>query len=172
MGKVSLKDFEIPITGSRQSDYSASFEIDSDFFELFENSLLKKGDLKADVGLFKTETLIDAKIKIHGKIELVCDRSLEEFDQDIFVEREHVFKYGDHEEEFSEEMTLIPFDTFSINLAQIFYEYIGLEIPFRKLHPRFRNEDGSEKDFVFESDTEKKENEIDPRWEELKKIKK
>ncbi len=164
-----LQEFEIPITGSKNSKAEFSFEIGPEFFSSFENSLLKEGDLNAKVELEKSDTLIDAKFEIWGDLRLTCDRSLEEFDQPISIEKEHVFKYGDHEEEYSEEITLIPFESSSINIGQLIYEFIGLEVPFRKVHPRFRNPDGSEMDFEFKAEAEEKK-EIDPRWEELKKI--
>jgi DUF177 domain-containing protein len=173
MGKTTIKDFEIPIFGRRQGVIESSFEIDSEFFELFENSLVEKGKLRVRVQIEKGETLIKTNFEIKGDVELSCDRSLEEFDHKIEIKREHVFKYSDHEEDYSEEITLIPFETTVLNLAQLVYEYIGLEIPFRKLHPRFLNEDGSEKEFFIENRGQEKEKiEIDPRWEELKKIRK
>ena len=164
-----MKEFEIPITGSKQGQANFRFEIGSDFFSSFDNSLLNDGDLNVELTLEKGETLIDAKFRIEGKLKLICDRSLDEFDHPIKIEKEHVFKYGDHEEEFSEDISLIPFESSSINVGQLIYEYIGLEVPFRKLHPRFRNPDGTEKDFEFGSDENEKK-EIDPRWEGLKKI--
>jgi uncharacterized metal-binding protein YceD (DUF177 family) len=54
------------------------------------------------------------------------------------------------------------------------YEFIALEIPMKKLHPRFQNEtdDEAEGKVIYSSGTEASEDEpIDPRWEVLKKLK-
>ena len=61
------------------------------------------------------------------------------------------------------------------------FEFIGLEIPMKKLHPRYSEEDDEEKDddvlLIYSSEekdqTEDQENEemIDPRWASLKKLK-
>ncbi len=167
---MGLKEFEIPITGIRQGTIESSFQVGRNLFDQFENSLVENGDLNAKVELSKNETLMDLKFDIQGKVELVCDRSLDKFWMELRVEKEHVFKFGDHEEEYSEEITLIPFDSSSINVGQLIYEFIGLEIPFRKLHPRFLNEDGTEKEFDFSQESEDEKKDIDPRWEELKKF--
>jgi uncharacterized metal-binding protein YceD (DUF177 family) len=59
------------------------------------------------------------------------------------------------------------------------YEFIVLAIPIKKIHPDLKdeeeNDDGSNVKIVYSTSTEKeekKEEEIDPRWEKLKKLKK
>jgi uncharacterized metal-binding protein YceD (DUF177 family) len=54
------------------------------------------------------------------------------------------------------------------------YEFIALEIPIKKLHPRFEDEteDGTEGKIIYTSSTGQPDEEtIDPRWEKLKKLK-
>ncbi len=52
---------------------------------------------------------------------------------------------------------------------------ILLNLPVKKLHPRFLDDDGNPKEFVnqkFGEHTEEDETSIDPRWEALKELKK
>ena len=69
-------------------------------------------------------------------------------------------------------------DTVSLELGQYIYEFIALAIPLKKLHPRFQeeaDEGDAEGKIVYSSSAEPTETkngeEIDPRWNILKKLK-
>src|SRR5678815_4315677 len=90
-----------------------------------------------------------------------------------------VFKYGDEDQELTDEIVIISREAVSLELGQYIYEFIALAVPMKKLHPRFRDEEDSEDDIegkiVYSSssdDDHKNDDEsIDPRWEQLKKLK-
>ena len=139
-----------------------------------------RGKLKAGVALDKRETFIEATFAIRGTIGLICDRSLDPFDYPIAVERKLVFKYGNADEEISDEIVMIQRDTESLELGQYIFEFIALEVTMKKLHPRFQAEeeedDQAEGKIIYTSKTfsgdEPNDGEdIDPRWEILKKLK-
>ena len=79
----------------------------------------------------------------------------------------------------TDEIIVIPRDAASLELGQYIYEFISLAIPLKKLHPRFQDEvdetGGAEGKIVYSSETaeDKKDEEeqIDPRWNILKKLK-
>jgi uncharacterized metal-binding protein YceD (DUF177 family) len=52
------------------------------------------------------------------------------------------------------------------------YEFIAVAIPIKKLHPRFRDEDGGDEagKIVYRASTEG-DSSVDPRWDALKKLK-
>jgi uncharacterized metal-binding protein YceD (DUF177 family) len=93
-----------------------------------------------------------------------------------------VLKYGEEIDSREEdEIIFMPWNTHSINIAQFVYEFISVAIPLKKLHPRYNNEDLSIEDHLIyssgkQSDSNKnpgiKEDEIDPRWQRLKELKK
>jgi uncharacterized metal-binding protein YceD (DUF177 family) len=68
-------------------------------------------------------------------------------------------------------------DSDSLELGQYIYEFINLEVPMKKLHPRYAGEedDDSEGKIIYSSGDQKGADEngedIDPRWEKLKKLK-
>ena len=73
-------------------------------------------------------------------------------------------------------METITSDTLTIDLGKYIYEYIGLEIPYKKLHPKFRDQaSANDQDpLVYQTETYKKsdlEDDIDPRWKALLKLK-
>jgi uncharacterized protein len=164
--------FDIDIFKLANGEHSFEFDFDSAFFSLFEDSVIENGNGTVKVDLNITPMLITLNFHLEGEIELVCDRSLDTFMYPVSEDNELRIKYGDHWEELSEEILLIPTNTQKIDVGQFVYEFISLAIPMKKLHPRFQDDD---EDFIFsssETEEESSESPIDPRWNELKKIKK
>jgi uncharacterized protein len=166
-----LKAFSIDIVGLANKVHDFDFQINQLFFDRYGKELIEKGDLKAKVQLDKRETMIEARFNINGSIHLICDRSLDPYEQVLNMDKMVVFKYGHQEVELSDEIVLITRETPQIDLGQFIYEFIALEVPMKKLHPRFQNEN-TEDEFIYRSETEdKSENTTDPRWDALKKLK-
>jgi len=174
------RKYDIAILQLKNTQHEFDFEIEDAFFQLFDQELIDKGSLNAHLLLDKNETFLEFKFKIVGSVELVCDRSLEKFDFDLDLEKAIIFKYGTEEAELTEEIMVIPMDTSIINVAQYIFEFISLGIPIKKLHPKFEME-GDVGELVYSSDegmqTEQlqsdpaEENDVDPRWDDLKKLK-
>lgn len=168
-----LKAYKIEIFGLSNSSHEFNFEFNDDFFSLFENSLVSKGKGTCDVILTKTDSMITLNLAIGGSIELECDRSLEHFDFPISINKEIIYKYGDEEKELSDDVFVILKGEQEINIASFLYESISLEIPMKKLHPKFQDESESdEMIYISEVDKESQEESIDPRWEALKSLNK
>ena len=165
------KEFNVNILGLSKSVHHFDFQLDEDFFKKYGQDLVANGKFSARVSLDKRETFIEADFKIEGNAHLVCDRSLDEFDYPISIAKKIVFKYGEEPQEVSDEIIIITADQDKLDLGQLMYEFIALEIPMKKLHPRFRDEENKE-GLVYTSTTDKdSEEKIDPRWEVLKKLK-
>ncbi|MFC2126391.1 DUF177 domain-containing protein, partial [Bacteroidota bacterium] len=68
-----------------------------------------------------------------------------------------------------------------LKLGQPIFELVSVAVPMKKLHPQFIEEDQESEDVIFYSSSENPgsdqdnertdEDNIDPRWETLKKIK-
>nr|WP_233150405.1 DUF177 domain-containing protein [Pontibacter sp. BT310] len=141
------------------------------------------GKLHADVELEKTETLLTLHFDIKGTVRLTCDRSLEEFDQPVDVQETFRMKFGPEDKELDEDLWMIESDTQQINVAQHLYDYIGLSLPMKKLHPRFLKEEDEDSDddiLIYsskhagdtdsDSDEGDDDDDIDPRWDALKNL--
>jgi uncharacterized metal-binding protein YceD (DUF177 family) len=139
-----LRTFEIDIIALKLGSHSFTFKLDNEFFAYVKehlNGFIEKGDCNAQVILEKNEQLIRATFIIDGTVELVCDRSLDEFDYEVDVEETILYKYGEEERELTEEIVLITRRTPSINVGELLYEFLMLDIPMKKLHPRFWDEE-------------------------------
>lgn len=176
---MGSKAYSVNIIGLSNKVHQFDYEIGDAFFARYGTALISKGSFKAVVTLDKHETFIEATFKITGKAHLICDRSLDPFEYPVAFESRILFKYGDLNEELSDKIVMIHRDTDSLELGQYMYEFIGLQIPIKKLHPRYQHEadlDDSGGKIIYSSgdktfDTESGEDAIDPRWEKLKKLK-
>ena len=172
-----VKAFSVNIIGLSNKAHQFDYELDRVFFEKYGKDLVSEGHFSAVVVLDKHETFIEADFKIKGEAKLICDRSLEPFDYPIDIDSRIMFKYGEEEAELTDEIMVISRDRASLELGQYMYEFISLSIPIKKVHPKFQeteeDDDSSEGRLIYTSETEetKDEQEVDPRWEILKKLK-
>jgi uncharacterized metal-binding protein YceD (DUF177 family) len=168
--------FRINIFHLQNKQYLHEFEGDNDFFMDLEQELklIEKGNFKATVTLDKSETMIQMLYKIKGSVELTCDRSLDLFDFPFDITQKMILKFSDHTEEITEELMFIDRNVQFINVAQDIFDFICLQIPIKKLHPRYTEnevtyeslmkkfedeyvedediDDDDELDFIFEDD--------------------
>ncbi len=170
-----MKEFSVNIIGLSKKAHLFEFELKDGFFEKYGKETVSSGQFNAHVVLDKKETFIEVDFNIAGLAHLVCDRSLEPFDHSIDLTKKILFKYGDEAQEVSDEIVIITRDQDSLDLGQYLYEFIALSIPIKKLHPRFREEeidDESNVKMIYSTSQDVDENnEVDPRWEKLKKLK-
>ncbi len=173
MSGKAFKDFEVQIFGLDNGDHNYDFRINKSFFQLFPNSLVENGKGVAFLRIEKSETMMHLHFKLEVVVELICDVTLEEFDFPIHTEDELIIKFGEEEIELSEDVMIINRNATSINVAKFIYEFVSLAIPMKKLHPKIKDQERSDLIYSDKSeDVESSEEEIDPRWEVLKKLKK
>lgn len=169
-----LDGFNIDIYKLADGPHNYQFKIGNSFFEAIEDSLVDKGNGTVDIELKKNDSFIKLDFNIKAVVELTCDRSLDLFDFAIDANNHMIFKYGDEEQEIDDEVIVITRSTQRINVAQYIYEFVGIEIPMKKLHPRYVETDGDD-ELVYSSQAPDKEateeKPVDPRWEKLKELK-
>jgi uncharacterized metal-binding protein YceD (DUF177 family) len=180
MSSKYLRYFNIDIFNLANKDYQYEFEFDEQLFAAFSDTPFQKGKGVCKVALKKSETMMVLTFDIVGSVALICDRSLEEFDYPLDFEEKMILKFGEEDVEVSESMAIIHRDSQQINMGQFIYEFIMLDIPMKKLHPKFKKdeEDDDEEDdsLIYSSDDSDEEdddesNDNDPRWDILKKLK-
>jgi uncharacterized protein len=173
---LGIAAYSINIVGLSSKEHHFQYEFGSEFFRKYGTDIVSEGKFLVDLLLTKHETFIETTFKISGAAHLVCDRSLEPFDFPIESKNKIVFKFGNEYQEMTDEIIVIPRDTATLEVGQYIYEFIALAIPLKKVHPKFQDdaEDDAEGKIVYTSEaTEEKkdEEETDPRWNILKKLK-
>lgn len=136
---MSLKAFDIDLI---QPDKVLVYELDTDFWKIFENSLVEKGKLTATVSVTKSPRSIRLLFTIQGKVVLVCDRSLEVFDYPVQIEKAVDFKWGHENKELDMDLYMLEEHASILNIAQHLYDFISLAIPMKKIHPRYSTMSG------------------------------
>jgi uncharacterized metal-binding protein YceD (DUF177 family) len=175
----ALKQFSIPFTGLKIGKHEFEFDLDNSFFDAFEYSLIKKGDLKATVELDKQETMLILHIQILGTVKLDCDKCLAEFNAPIEIKERQIVKFAEDESESDDlEIIVLNKKESSIDVAGILYEFISVAVPFIKVCEENGEGQQCDQEMITRLEslspgttaTEEKDNE-DPRWAALKKLK-
>lgn len=134
---TQLKELTINIPRQDNASSETIYSLDGAFFQLFENSLLEKGQLDVRIQVNKNSSRIQLLFEIKGEVGLVCDRTLEQFSYPVCIEQTVHFKLGDENKELDVDFYMIEQQASAINIAQHIYDFVTLAVPMKKLHPRF-----------------------------------
>ena len=177
VGMKVLKDFTIQFVGLKEGEHNFDFEIDNTFFQNFEFEEFNEVSVSANLKLLKKSTLLEFYFKADGVVNVNCDITNEPYNQTITDHFKLVVKFGSEYNDDNEEILILPHGEYEINVAQYIYELIVLAVPIKRVHPGV--EDGTLKSDLLskleelspEKDTSNKSSEdIDPRWNNLKKL--
>ena len=159
------------------------YRLDNQFFLDLDASEVQKGQVNVILKVRKTSGVYQLDFHTKGKVVVICDRCLDEMEQLIETEDQLKVKLGS---EYSEvdDIVVVPEEDGYINVAWFIYEFIALSIPMKHVHApgkcnkdmvnklskhlRVSADEEEDDDFLMESAEEPQE--IDPRWNELKKI--
>jgi uncharacterized protein len=176
------KYYDVQVYPLKDPKYFYTFELDNAFFALFEEPIVEIGQLIADVSVINSISTVRIAFTLKGVVELTCDRSLRPFSFPVEIEEQLFIRFGDAFAENDEHTFTLPHGTMQFNMAQHLYDFIGLSLPMRKLHPDLQAEEkeGQEISLLYstlnseesEGEQEKPDEPVDPRWEALKKLKK
>jgi DUF177 domain-containing protein len=169
--KKALREYDVEFGGLGMGGHCFDFEVNKEFFTLFEYSEITEGNIKVSLKLLKNEGLMVMEFDLQGEVNIICDRCADFYSQDIHKSYRLIIKTTekDNNDNDDDDVVYISPKDHQINVASYIYEYINLALPMRKVHPR--EEDCNQE--VIQKFLEQKEQEkIDPRWEALKKIKK
>jgi uncharacterized metal-binding protein YceD (DUF177 family) len=172
------KEYLIPFVGLKLGKHHFEYQINNKFFEIFDYHEFQNSDIKVNVVLDKQSNLLEINFKHQGTINVPCDMTGEDFDLPIKGKLKLIVRFGETFNNDNEELLILPFGEFEIDIAQYIYEMIVLSIPQRRVHPGIK--DGSlntealtklKELTIKEQKKEKKEEEnIDPRWDKLKQL--
>jgi uncharacterized metal-binding protein YceD (DUF177 family) len=169
-----LKEYEISFFGLKEGLYRFEYKIDKQFFEYFEYDEFLEADLNIGLDFRKKSNMLELSFAGQGTVRLNCDLSNEPFDLPLEGGLELVVKFGEEFNDDNEEVLILPHGEHQLNVAQYIYEMTVLALPSRRVHPGI--EDGSlDSDILkrleeLSPERQKKVENTDPRWDELKKL--
>lgn len=172
-----LKDYTIQFVGLKEGEHSFDYSIDNTFFKNFEFEEFNNVNVKIDLKLIKKSTLLELFFNAKGFVNINCDLTNEPYNQDIEDQFKLVVKFGSEYNDENEDILIIPHGEYEVNVAQYIYELIVLAVPVKRVHPGI--EDGTLKSEILskleelspkEGTEDKTSEDIDPRWNNLKKL--
>lgn len=174
----TLKAYTIPFVGLKEGKHDFDYQIDNTFFLDFEYDEFNAVNIKVELLFEKKPTLLELVFDAEGTVNVNCDLTNEPFDLGIKDTFKLVVKFGDEYNNDNEDILIVPHGEYEINVAQYIYELIILAMPAKKIHPGI--EDGTLKSDILEKleelspgmdeEKEKASEDIDPRWNTLKKL--
>ena len=171
------KEFLIPFVGLKLGKHHFEYQINNAFFEHFDYDEFQNSDIKVTVVLEKKSNMLELEFKHKGTVNVPCDLTGEDFDLPIKGKMKLIVRFGEAFNNDNEQLLILPFGEFEIDIMQYIYEMIALSVPLKRVHPGVK--DGSLQSEaldklnelqVKEIKEENKEENIDPRWDKLKKL--
>ena len=144
------------------------FHVDKTFIECFDDDEISNSDVDVTLLITKTTQTFELHFKLKGTVHVPCDRCLDEMDLKIKGEFNLYLKYGEEFSEIDDEVIIVPREEGFFDLSSYVYEFVKLSIPISKFHKK----GGCNPEMlsrITKTIKEKKQN-IDPRWEALKKL--
>ena len=192
MGK--FEKYHIDLKGMKENHAHYDFLLDNAFFAAIDSPELQKGKVTVKVDVKKTAQAFELSFSSQGTVVVLCDRCLDEMDQEISSTDKIFVKFGAEYADEGDNLIIVPEEEGDINVAWIMYEYIALAIPMKHVHApgkcnktmsgklnkylRTSADDMDEMEPVDDSSEdesnivseEENEKPIDPRWSELQKL--
>ncbi|SDG78972.1 YceD family protein [Winogradskyella thalassocola] len=173
----ALKSYTIPFVGLKDGVHHFDFQIDNTFFQHFEYDEFNAIDVEIDLEFEKKSTLLELYFSAKGTVNVNCDITNEPYNQTINDDFKLVVKFGNEYNDDNEDILIIAHGEYEINVAQYIYELIILAVPIKRIHPGI--EDGTLQSDILskleelspsEDHKVKSSEDIDPRWNNLKKL--
>jgi uncharacterized metal-binding protein YceD (DUF177 family) len=172
-------EFLIPFIGLKLGKHQFEYQINKKFFEDYGYDEFETCDIKVNVVLEKKSTMLELYFKHKGTIYVPCDLTNEMFDLPIKGKIKVIVQFGEAFNDDNEELLILPFGEHQVDISQYIYEMIALSIPLKRIHPGIK--DGTLKTEALdklnelkvnakEHKADAKEEETDPRWDQLKKL--
>ena len=165
--KIDLKELKEGVS-------TLDFSLGDAYFDSLDEDEIKRGDICVSVDVKRTENYFELNIHTEGTVVIPCDICLDDMDQAIETDDRLIVKFG---EEYSEDDDLITIDERegTLDLAWFIYEFIALNIPAKHVHTPGKCNAAMikvlEEHSATRSSGEDEETAVDPRWNELEKLK-
>ncbi|MFT4545668.1 MAG: hypothetical protein ACI9EQ_002146 [Bacteroidia bacterium] len=165
--------FIVQFSGLKLGKHSFEIVVDDTFFEKLEYSPIEKGKVDVKIVLEKKSSMMIFDFKLNGWVGANCDRCTVEFNQQFSGEHQLYVKFGDDFEELDDNLLVIPRESYQMDVSQLIYEFIELNVPLRAI-PCEVSDDTTlcdQETLKVLEEAEMVDKKSNPLWAELNKIK-
>jgi uncharacterized metal-binding protein YceD (DUF177 family) len=169
----NLSQYNIAFKGLALGKHVFEFVVDDKFFQEFDGSIVDHGLVNVKVTLEKQSSLMTFWFDIQGKVTVQCDRCLEMYDQPIESHERVFVRLGERENIEGDDLIWVSTNDYQWNVAQLMYEFIGLAIPIKKVHPLDENGNSTCDPEMIEKLNKyivRDEDNNNPVWKDLRKL--
>jgi uncharacterized metal-binding protein YceD (DUF177 family) len=162
----------IPFSGLKLGKHVFNFEIGKEFFEQFDFSIIQDASFEVEVEFNKKSNLLELEFAFHGFWNTNCDRCNDPLQLKLEGNEELIVKFGEETYSETDEIKVIPFDAYELDITKEVYEFIHLQLPSKAVHEKSEdcNQEVIKKLEEF-TDINTKTDSVDPRWAALEKLK-
>ncbi len=177
MKDIDERNFRIPFRGLKNKVHQFEFELGKQFFEDFEHTLVEECTINVHLTFNKSSEPYVIDFDINGTFKSACDKCLANIDVPITGSYRIYVEFNNRaENKEGEEVIFIDNEQDFISVKNLIYDFVNLSLPIIKsCDDPFKTQycDMEVSKYIRESDeiVEKKEEEHDPRWDQLKKLK-
>ena len=186
----NIDSFKIDLKALPQGITEKEFKLTNEYFEAIDAPDVQRGELSSSLSVNRTDDFFELNFHTEGVVHIPCDICLDDMDQSIETDDRLMVKFGD---DYSEEddLVIVAENEGILDISWFIYEFIDLNIPIKHVHAPGKcnkamtsklskhlrgsaNDESDDNDVEgFEEpviDNVEEEENIDPRWNELKKI--
>ncbi len=168
-----FQEFIVPIAGLSAGIHSYDFVVNDAVFNGIDYAEIEKGSVSIHLDLDKQDNMLTLDFDLKGAVEVPCDRCNENFMHAVEADYSLYVKYGESFHEEDDEVLVIPTDQHQLDLNHLFYEYILLSLPLRRVHPDKKDgSSGCDPEVLSRLEQLTVTEETDPRWQALEGLKK
>ncbi|MCT4623858.1 MAG: DUF177 domain-containing protein [Schleiferiaceae bacterium] len=176
---MKLKDFNIVFSGLKLGTHHFDYQLDQRFFDLFDFDEMENPNLNVEVEFEKMNNMLELDFSLNGEYTALCDVTGKPFQLPVSNAFHLVVKFGAEYNDENEEILVLPFESYEVNIAQFVYELAVLSIPQKKIHPDVESGNIDEETeallnkYKLDKEPEEgdeQESKTDPRWDKLKDL--
>ena len=178
MDKEFIKKYSVEIPKLEFGENREAFEIDSSFFDAFEHAPIADGDVNVEANFYRHKRHLEARLLFQGEITLRCDRCLEPYPYPIDFKTLVIYSYDEDLDFGTDEVVVIDEDNPILDLSRDLFDFVSLQVPLRRVPaPEIHTCPDHVLELLGLKESKTKqvatidEDDIDPRWAALKKLK-
>lgn len=175
-------EFVIEFEGLKYGAHAFDWEIENLFFDQFGGIDANVAKLSVKLDLLKEAHLMVLTFQISGIEEYECDLCLKPLRYKPEIKHTLVLKHGDAEEgNIDDDIIILPENAFEFDVAPVIFELVKVSEPVKRGCEEGEPFEGCDKELMQKylalelpespSPSPEEEDEIDPRWEALRKLK-
>ena len=164
----SLETYRIDLKGMKTDEQRLEFDLNDDFFKTLNTSEVNSGVLHVSVSIRKSTGFYELLFHIEGTVIVPCDLCLDDMEQPINTDNRLLAKLGTETNTEDDDVVIV-------DENEGILDTIALAIPIKHVHAPGKCNSAMTQKLEELSGTvrsgEEEAESIDPRWEELKKLK-